>query len=101
MQSQIVINICGQYPENFIKEDIASNPNYVFKNDLSYSSVQVFNQEGNSVIVNSFIECEHYVTGGWDYLPTYLNEVGLQAYIAFVAVSTIVFRYLFKKFVNR
>ena len=28
--------LCGQYPENFIKEDILSNPDFVFINDPNY-----------------------------------------------------------------
>ena len=42
------------------------------------------------VFVNSFIECEHYVTGGWNYIPKqnseYLlqNQIGVFLVIAFV-----------------
>ena len=41
-----VINFCGEYPENFIEVDILSNPDYVFKNDANFESVQLFDIEG-------------------------------------------------------
>ena len=41
-----VINFCGEYPENFIKIDISSNPDYVFENDADFESVQLFDVEG-------------------------------------------------------
>ena len=66
--------ICGNYPEGFEKLDISSDPNYVFVNDPNYSAKQLFDAEGNKVFVNSFIECEHYVSGGWDFLPEQRNE---------------------------
>ena len=43
MSEKDVIKICGNYPESFIKEDIASNPNFVFTNDPNFDSVNVRN----------------------------------------------------------
>ena len=37
-----VIRICGQYPENFEKQEIASNPDFIFVNDQSYPWPIVF-----------------------------------------------------------
>ena len=31
MENSTVINLCGNYPENFEKADVLSDPNYVFK----------------------------------------------------------------------
>lgn len=73
-ENNIVVKLCGNYPENFIKPDINSNPNYVFENDINYDSIKLFDADENSVFVNSFIECQHYVTGGWDFLPEIRNE---------------------------
>ena len=66
--------LCGEYPADFIDIEIESNPNFVFKNDLNYNAVQLFDLEENSVFVNSFLECQHYVRGGWDYIPNLRNE---------------------------
>ena len=30
-----IANICGIQPEGFVKIDISSDPNFVFKNDLT------------------------------------------------------------------
>lgn len=64
---ELVIKFCGQYPEDYVKNEITNNPNFVFKNDPFYDSVKLYDWENNAVFVNSFIECEHYVLGGWDY----------------------------------
>ena len=34
--SKTVEEICGPYPEGYVKEDIASDPNFVFTNDPGY-----------------------------------------------------------------
>lgn len=56
---------CGDEPINFKNIDISSNPNFVFDNDPTYIAVQLFDKEENTVFVNSYIECKHYVEGGW------------------------------------
>jgi len=33
-----VESICGEYPTDFVKTDIASDPSYVFVNDPNYSA---------------------------------------------------------------
>ena len=45
------------------------------ENDPEYELVRLFDADGNTVLVNSFLECQHYVKGGWDYLPLQLNEI--------------------------
>ena len=60
-------NACGEFPENYIKPDISNNPNFVFVVDSSYQSKVLWDEFSNVVNVNSFIECEHYFTGGWNY----------------------------------
>ena len=49
-----ITKFCGDAPIDFQPVDIQSNPNFVFKNDPSFNSVQLFDVEGNSVFVNSF-----------------------------------------------
>ena len=51
--SKTVEEICGQYPEEFVKEDIANDPNFVFKNDPGYSGVNVYDEAGNC-------HCNHF-----------------------------------------
>ena len=91
----LVTKLCGEYPEGFIKLDIANNPNYVFENDPSYSMKQLFDSEGNKVFVNSFVECEHYVVGGWGFAPDTMNEIFFQD-ILFYTVLLLLFLSFFK-----
>ena len=59
--------ICGVSPQN--KENLnfqVSDPNFVFENDPLFETVVLYDKDGNVVNVNSWIECAHYVNGGWD-----------------------------------
>lgn len=97
MENIKVKNLCGEYPQNFIKKDIASNPNFVFVNDPSFNAVNVYDAEGNIATVNSFQECEHYVTGGWDELPLELEETNLQYGLVLIVFVVLVGKYFIKK----
>tara|TARA_B100000242_G_scaffold86609_1_gene57990 strand:+ start:3140 stop:3481 length:342 start_codon:yes stop_codon:yes gene_type:complete len=72
--NEVIVQFCGEYPSDFENKDISSDPNFVFKNDPTYAAVKLFDIDGNSVFVNSFFECQHYVKGGWDYIPLQRNE---------------------------
>ena len=99
-----VVELCGEIPQNFEKIDISSNPDFVFENDSSYPVRQLFDVEGNTVFVNSFIECDHYVSGGWGYSPVLSNELFLIDFLTYTVVFLLVatyskniFKRLFKK----
>jgi hypothetical protein len=55
VEDELIINICGKHPEDFVDIDINSNPNYIFENDPKYETVQLFDYDTNTVFVNSFI----------------------------------------------
>ena len=93
----VIEEICGNYPEGFEKLDISSDPNYVFVSDPGYSTRQLFDSEGNKVFVNSFIECEHYVLGGWNNSPAQFNEISFHNSLSLIIVGAILSRYLIKK----
>ena len=91
-------NICGPTPINFEKIDIASNPDYIFENDPNYNTRQLFDKDGSTVFVNSFIECEHYVQGGWDYTPSKNLEIQLQDSLLVILIVLLLTRTIQKKF---
>ena len=62
----LIINVCGNQPENQELVEIGSDPNFVFQNDPNFTTLRLFDVEGNIINVNSWIECAHYVNGGWD-----------------------------------
>lgn len=70
MTESTIEELCGSYPEDFLSFDISSNPNFIFDNDPTYESVTLYDFDGNVATVNSFLECEHYVSGGWNYVPS-------------------------------
>tara|TARA_B100000131_G_scaffold313937_1_gene350008 strand:+ start:3045 stop:3356 length:312 start_codon:yes stop_codon:yes gene_type:complete len=87
-----VENVCGPYPVDFIKQDIGSNPDFVFTNDAAYPTVQVWDIDGNTVFVNSFIECEHYVSGGWYFSPVQSLENNLQLSLMFLSLGLLLIK---------
>jgi len=91
---------CGPVPDNFKKLEIASDPNFVFENDQNYNAVQLYDYDGNTVFVNSFIECEYYVTGGWDNSPIKMNENDLQFLTVLFVFGLILLRPVIKKVFN-
>jgi hypothetical protein len=93
MKNKDVVILCGEYPENHITPDIGNDANFVFENDPNYYQVRLFDSDGNTVFVNSFIECEHYVNGTWDYYPG-KDEIGYLTNIN-ILLFTILFASLF------
>ena len=71
--------ICGVSPQDNENLDFqASDPNFVFENDPLFETIVLYDRDGNVVNVNSWIECAHYVNGGWD-IVNYQNFGGDQA----------------------
>jgi len=60
-----IFTICGnsEIIPNF--EKIKSDPNFIFEADPNFSPINLFNEFGSTVTVNSWIECANYVNGGW------------------------------------
>lgn len=95
--NEIIESICGKIPASFKPIEIQSNPNFIFSADTNFTPRSVTDYEGNSVTVNSFIECYHYVSNGWDYSPLLNNEYILQNifFSSFIFIGLTTF-YLFK-----
>ena len=96
-----IIYFCGSYPENFQKIEVESDENYIFLNDPSFKAKILYDKEKNTATVNSFIECEHYVSGGWNYNPIKERELLLQdtTSVIFFILGVVVFYFFgIKKF---
>ena len=65
MKKEIVELFCGPIPENYSPVNTEDN-SYVFLNDPNFDSLNLFDFFGRVVTVNSFEECAHYVSGGWE-----------------------------------
>ena len=87
MEDNIVLieNNCGLQPPGQELIEIGSDPNFVFTNDPEFNTLRLFDIDGNIINVNSWIECAHYVNGGW--LSTY-NE-GLSGNLYLLAIVTL------------
>lgn len=60
-----ITQICGPSDITPDFEKIGNDPNFVFKPDSSFTSIQLYNADGESITVNSWLECANYVNGGW------------------------------------
>jgi len=96
--SEKIINICGSEGDLDSFPDIGSDPNYVFKNDPLFETVALYDLEGNAINVNSWIECVHYVKGGWS--NNHLLLVNSEKDIFLFIVISISF-YFFIRFFNK
>ena len=94
MKNKDVVILCGEYPENHIAPNIGNDPTYVFVNDPGFEQVRLFDQDGNTVLVNSFIECEHYVTGGWGFSPLKNQELLLQDLMLYFIIFGVIVSFL-------
>ena len=95
-----VEELCGVYPEDFENLDISSNPNFVFTNDPNYAAKQLFDADSNKISVNSFVECEHYVSGGWNFTPVVSSEFLLQDNLIYISLVLLVLTFLRPKLVK-
>ena len=95
--NEIIQAFCGEYPSDFEDKDISSDPNFVFQNDPAYEAVKLYDIDGNSVFVNSFFECQHYVSGGWDYLPQQRNESFYHNSLFIFSVVSVILGFIFIK----
>ena len=100
MKNKDVVILCGEYPENHIAPNIGNDPTYVFVNDPGFEQVRLFDQDGNTVLVNSFIECEHYVSGGWGFDQLKNNELFYQEIFIYVVIFGIMLTFLKPKIIE-
>ena len=89
-----------EYPKDFVDLDIASDPNFVFENDVNFESVQLFDYDSNSVFVNSFYRVCTLCKGGWDFIPTVFNETRNHYYILIFLIVSLSIQFSLKKFLN-
>ena len=88
-------NICGLNNTNDTLTDVGNSPDFVFNPDPLYEKIILFDPEGNKIIVNSWIECAHYVSGGWS--NELISTFSLQNLFSFMCVSLVTY-FLIKRF---
>ena len=98
MNIELIKNICGINNQDQNLDVIKSDPNFVFQPDSNFQSLNLYDVEGNAVTVNSWLECAHYVSGGWDYIPTLAIESEFHIIIFGIAVSMIAIQSGYKKY---
>ena len=91
----LIEQICGTKAPNEELIEIASDPNFVFTNDPSFTTLNLFDIDGNIINVNSWIECAHYVNGGWT--SSYYSGIKSDLIFLLIVISYSIGYFLFKK----
>ncbi len=95
MDKSFIQKICGPFPPNFIEPIITDNT-YIFENDPSFQSINLYNFLGQGATVNSFTECFYYVSQGWEPDKTTIVDIGIQIF-PFIVTSFLIYVFLKKK----
>ena len=87
--------VCGEYGDLKELESIESNPNFIFENDPNYETITLFNENGNIINVNSWLECANYVNGGW--ISDKIDLINGEQILFYVLTSVIIITFLISK----
>ena len=77
-----ILKICGESSITSNFDEIKSDPNFVFTQDPNFVPITLFNESGNAVTVNSWIECANYVNGGW--VAQFVNNTNYEKNLFFI-----------------
>jgi len=91
---------CGLQPPGVIYTDPGNDPNFVFINDPSFNAVTLFDVEKNTINVNSWIECVHYLKGGWtnsQFISSLSEQYLSYSLLLVAAISTLLTIYMKKR----
>ena len=93
---------CGDKPLDFVEIEVPNNPNYIFENDPFYNQVKLYDKKENAILVNSYIECKHYVEGGWFKPPleSNIDNRDLNVYKAIGASLLLMIFYRYNQFLT-
>ena len=94
MKKEILELFCGPIPDNFSQIEL-DNSNFIFVNDPKFDALNLFDFFGRVVTVNSFQECAHYVSGGWEPNKVTIFDIILPVIFLLILLSLI---FVFIKF---
>lgn len=90
-ENSLTSTVCGFPKEGEFLPDIGSDPNFIFINDPSFDALRLIDIDGNIINVNSWVECAHYIKGGWS---TSQQSLITSEYTLFLVMSVTIVAYL-------
>ena len=93
--TQKIIEYCGLKPENLELTEIGNDPSFVFENDPNFQTVALYDSDGNTIFVNSWLECANYVNGGW--FDGVYDLINAEKYLFFGSITFLMIYNLIKK----
>jgi len=88
--------ICGQLGDIKQLESIKNDPNFIFENDPNFQTLTLFNENGNIINVNSWLECANYVNGGW--ISDKIDLINGELILFYLLISANLIYFLYFKF---
>ena len=94
-----ITEICGNSDVTPDFEMIGNDPTFIFTPDPSFNVIALFDSAGNTINVNSWLECANYVNGGWSTsISAFSNyEEHLFLILSIVSISLIAYEKFFLK----
>jgi len=94
-----ITEICGNSEIIPDFEMIGNDPTFIFTPDPSFNVIALFDSAGNTINVNSWLECANYVNGGWSTsISAFSNyEEYLFSILSIVSISLIAYEKFFLK----
>jgi len=82
-----IAEICGKSDINPNFEMIGNDPNFIFTPDPNFNTITLFDSIGNSINVNSWLECANYVNGGWSTSITSFSNYEESLFLILLTIS--------------
>ena len=89
--SKNIESTCGIKPNNINEIAEINNPNFVFEKDENFNPILLVNEDGTKILVNSYLECENYVNGGWKQINNKIdsNENNKNLFFYFIYIFVV------------
>lgn len=92
MDLNLIQKICGIQPDNFTAV-LPKDSNYIFKNDVNFAPLNLYDFFGRAATVNSYEECFYYVSLGFEPDKYTIFDLGFSFFQITVPIIILFFLY--------
>jgi hypothetical protein len=99
VENRNIEEFCGPTPKDFEPVEITNNE-FIFENNPNFEKINLYDFFGRGATVNSFEECAHYVSGGWEPFKTTIFDI-LTPILYFFVITAVLFSIYKSKALNK
>jgi len=99
VENRNIEEFCGPTPKDFEPVEITNNE-FIFENNPNFEKINLYDFFGRGATVNSFEECAHYVSGGWEPFKTTIFDI-LTPILYFIVITAVLFSIYKSKALNK